>query len=279
MIKCVSYWAFPGGLEGKVDPVEAMEKAKALGFSGIELAVGLAGYLTIDSPRSYCEELKAASARIGTKIASVACGLGWSRNLADPDPARRKLAVQTHARALQVTQWLGVDAMLVVPGYVYIPWEPNTPPVPYETAYKLARQSMRQLARRAEKLRVHACPEMVWNGLMYSPLEFRRFLEEVGSRYVGMYFDCGNMMAFGYPEHWIAVLGRRIRRVHLKDYKRDPGGIAGFCDLLQGEVNYKAVMAGLRKARYTGPLTLETFNRTDDDLRKESKALDRILRM
>jgi len=115
--------------------------------------------------------------------------------------------------------------------------------------------------------------------MMYSPLEFKRYLAEVKSKYVNMYFDCGNMMAFGFPEHWIEILGPRIKRVHFKDFKRDPGGITGFCDLLQGDVNYPAVMAGLRKAKYKGPVTLETFNRTDDDLKKESAAMDRILAM
>jgi len=75
------------------------------------------------------------------------------------------------------------------------------------------------------------------------------------------------------------VLGTRIKRVHFKDFRREPGGLAGFCDLLQGDVNYRTVIAALRKIRYKGPVTLETFSRTDADLEKESAAMDRILAM
>lgn len=279
MIKSISIWAFPGGLDGTLAPADAMKKAKSLGFDGIELAVGDKGHLTPETSQSECRRLRDASKQVGVRIVSLACGLGWTKSLSDPDAAKRKEAIAIHAKGLQVAKWLGADAMLIVPGYVYIPWEPKTPPVPYATAYKLAVQSARQLAKTAAKLKVHACFEMVWNGMMYSPLEFERFLKEVKSPYAGMYFDCGNMMAFGYPEHWLEILGKRIRRVHFKDFKRDPGGIAGFCDLLQGDVHYPGVVAALRRLKYKGPVTLETFNRTDADLKKESAAMDRILAM
>ncbi len=279
MIKSISYWAFPGGLEGTVDPVTAMEKAKAFGFQAIELAVGTQGHLTPDSSEADCRRLREAARRIGIRIGSLACGLGWDFCLSDPDAKKRKAAVDIHAKSLRVARHLGTDAMLVVPGYVWIPWKPEVPPIPYETAYKLSQQSMKQLGRVAAKVRVQACCEIVWNGMLYSPLEFRRYLAEIRSKFVNMYIDVGNMVTFGYPEHWIAALGPRIKRVHFKDFRRDPGGIAGFCDLLQGDVNYAAVMAALRKIRYRGPVTLETFNRTDADIQKESQAMDRILAM
>ncbi len=279
MFKSISIWAFPGGVDGTIDPTEAMKKAKALGFEAIELAVGDKGAITPDTSEADCRRFRKAAREIGIRIGSVACGLGWSKSLSDPDAAKRKAAVEIHAKGLQVTAWLGTDAMLIVPGYVYIPWEMKTTPVPYDTAYRLSVQSMKQLARVAAKLKVHACPEMVWNGMMYSPLEFDRYLKEVKSKFVNMYFDCGNMMAFGYPEHWLAILGRRVKRVHFKDFKRDPGGIQGFCDLLNGDVNYPAVVAALKKLKYKGPVTLETFNRSDADLKKESAAMDRILAM
>lgn len=278
MIKSISIWAFPGGIEG-LEPAEAMEKAKKLGFDAIELAINERQHLSPASNETYCRRVKEAAKAIGVRIASVACGLGWSNSLSDPNARKRKAAVKLHAKCLEVTRWLGTDAMLVVPGYVHIPWEPKAPVVPYDLAYKLVKQSLRELGSTAEKLHVHACCEMVWNGMLYSPLEFQRLLTEVGSRYVNFYFDTANMMAFGYPEHWVSILGKRIKRVHFKDYQRDPGGLASFCDLLKGDVNYPAVMKALRAIKYTGPVTLETFNRNDADLRKESRTIDKILKM
>lgn len=69
---------------------------------------------------------------------------------------------------------------------------------------------------------------------------------------VGAYFDGGNAFAFGYPGHWIEVLGSAIRCVHFKDYRRNVGSADGFCDILSGDVNWPAVMAALKGDSYSG---------------------------
>ena len=66
-----------------------------------------------------------------------------------------------------------------------------------------------------------------------------------------------NTLAFGYPEHWIQILGPRIKRVHFKDYRRNVGSVDGFCDLLSGDVEWPAVMAALRQADYRGWIAAE----------------------
>ena len=71
------------------------------------------------------------------------------------------------------------------------------------------------------------------------------------------YFDVGNALLTGYPEHWIATLGPRIRRVHFKDFRRNVATIDGFCDLLSGDVNWPAVMHALREIRYEGWIAAE----------------------
>jgi len=35
---------------------------------------------------------------------------------------------------------------------------------------------------------------------------------------VRAYFDVGNVVLFGFPQHWIRILGGRISKVHLKDF-------------------------------------------------------------
>ena len=67
-------------------------------------------------------------------------------------------------------------------------------------------------------------------------------------------------MKFGFPEMWIEILGSRIGRVHVKDFKRSIGTLDGFTDLLSGDVNYPAVIAALEKFGYDGPLTAEMNN-------------------
>jgi hexulose-6-phosphate isomerase len=97
----------------------------------------------------------------------------------------------------------------------------------------------------------------VWNRFLLSPLEAADLIDRVNSPHVGFYFDTGNVLTYGYPEDWIATLGGRIARVHIKDYDLSRPGPAGFCDLGEGSVNWPAVIQGLRDVGYAGPLTYE----------------------
>jgi hexulose-6-phosphate isomerase len=111
----------------------------------------------------------------------------------------------------------------------------------------------------AERLGVSVLVENVWNRFLLTPLEMWRLLEEVGSAHVAALLDTGNAVLFGYPEHWIAVLGPLLREVHLKDFRQAVGTIDGFVDLFEGDVNWPAVMSALRAAGYDGYLTAEVF--------------------
>src|SRR5690606_16928419 len=102
---------------------------------------------------------------------------------------------------------------------------------------------------------VQVCVENVWNKFLLSPLEMRGFLDGLKSSSVGSYFDVGNVLATGYPEHWIQLLGSRIKRVHFKDYRRAVGTADGFCDLLSGDVNWPGVVSALCSIGYDGWVT------------------------
>ncbi|MCX7887759.1 MAG: sugar phosphate isomerase/epimerase, partial [Verrucomicrobiae bacterium] len=115
---------------------------------------------------------------------------------------------------------------------------------------------------------------------LYSPLEMRGLIDEVGSPGVGLLFDTGNIIPFGFPEQWIRILGPRIREVHLKDYRRAVGTIHGFVSLLEGDVNWPEVMSALREIGYDGFLIAEVFpyrHYGGAVLAQTSEAMDRIL--
>jgi hexulose-6-phosphate isomerase len=98
--------------------------------------------------------------------------------------------------------------------------------------------------------------EFVWNGFLFSPLEMKHFLDEVGSDYIGFYFDPGNMAVFQYPHQWVRIVGQHIKMVHLKDWKgRALNG--GWTALLEGEVDYAAMNWELRSIGYDGPMISE----------------------
>ena len=114
---------------------------------------------------------------------------------------------------------------------------------------------------------------MLWGGASADRADPRSLL-------VRVYFDVGNCFAFGYPDDWIRILGSRISRVHVKDFKRSVGTADGFCDLEEGEIDFPAVMSALREIAYDGWITAELFSgKTEPEpfLAKISASMDRIL--
>ena len=154
---------------------------------------------------------------------------------------------------------LEVDTLLIVPGSAG-PFEAGAPRVAdYEIAYNRAVDDFRELVVDAEKSGVTLAIEPAWNKFLTSPMEMRAFCDAVDSPNVGVYLDVANVLRTGYPEHWICVLGSRIRRVHFKDFRLGVGNLGGFVELLRGDVDFSAVMAALRDVGYDDYAVVEMF--------------------
>ncbi len=274
MLKSISAWAF----DPQRSPSEIFRMAKEHGFEGVEVSIGAdsapANQVWLDSREDDCQRVVEQAHEAGITISGLASGLGWGKPLTNLETqAAGKEAVK---KSLQVAKWLGTDAILVVPGGVGAEFIDGFKGVPYDQAYNNALNAFKELKGAADDLGVAIGVENVWNKFLLSPLEFRAFLDEIGSAQVGAYFDVGNVIYSGYPEQWIRILGSRIKRIHFKDFKRDVGNLSGFCDLLDGDVNFPAVMQALKDIGYNGPVTSEFFN-CEADLPKISQAMDAIL--
>jgi L-ribulose-5-phosphate 3-epimerase len=93
--------------------------------------------------------------------------------------------------------------------------------------------------------------------MLYSPLEFKNFIDEIGYDNVGAYFDIGNARRFGWPEQWIQTLERRIFKYHCKDYRISVDNIYGFTNLLDGNIDWPNVISTIRKTGFDGDLVVE----------------------
>ncbi len=279
MKKIISSWSIRGG-DGSRPITELMDEAKAAGFDGIELCVAEKGVLTPETDRKTCESYRDAAKSRGLVLETMASGMTWGCSATNVDPAIRAKAINLHAGALERASWIGCKAMLFVPGAVTIPWDATYPPVPYEQAVTWAREAVTQLAKVAERVDVDLCVENVWNGLMYSPVEFASFIDSIKSPKVGVYFDAGNGLGYHqYPPHWIAILGKRIKRIHIKDYKIAVAGLAGFCDLLAGDVPFPAIMAALKVVGYDSTIVAEMMPPDATLLARTKAAMDKIFAM
>lgn len=257
MKKSISYWAFPGGLEGTKNVEEAIAQAKEMGYDAIELACAEGGELGLETSESRCGEIRAAAEKSGVEISSLCSGLYWAYNFGSPNESDRAKCKDAVEKMLQIGAWLGVDALLYIPAAVDIFFDPSAPVVPYDTVLERATEGTKSVLAAAERHKVALAVENVWSKFLLSPTEMAQFIDQFGSEYVGCYFDVGNVLAYGYPEQWIRILGKRIKKVHFKDFKVAVGNLHGFCDLLEGDVNWPEVMKALGEVGYDGYCTAE----------------------
>lgn len=275
--KSINIWSFVGKTNR-----EAMKLAKDAGFEGIELALGTEGEITMTSTDEELLSLKAYAEELGIKIPSLSSGLCWTDSLSSDDPAERQRAFDMVVRQLYCAKMLGAETILVIPGSVSVSFVPEWPTVSYDVVYERALEAMKKLAPIAEEYGVEIGMENVWNKFLLSPIEMRALIDEIGSDYVGAYFDTGNVVINGYPEQWIRILGKRIKKVHFKDYRRDPGGINAFVDLLAGDVDWREVRKAFEEIGYEGWAAGEMIPQyaqgSDQLIYNTSASMERIMR-
>jgi hexulose-6-phosphate isomerase len=245
-----------GVLRREADPRISFERAKAAGFDGIELGVTGEGRVALPAPYDEPERAAALAREVGLELPSVGGGSFLDLFTREPEEALPEIRRRTE-RVCQATRALGAGAILQIPGYVQIMWDPKSPVIPYEVAWDRALAIYRDIAPIAERHGVLLCIENVWNRFLLSPLETRAFVDSIGSPAVKVYFDVGNVVVNGFPEQWVQVLGSRIGRIHLKDFRRSVGGLDGFVMLLEGDVDWAATMRAVRETGYDSYLTAE----------------------
>lgn len=253
MKKAISVWSFPGdwSLERK------LATAREAGFAGFEIDLTEAGPVGLSSSDQELLAVRRQVESFGLQLSGLATGLYWGANAASADANVRRRAEEIIRAQIRCAVTLGIDAVLVVPGGVGADFVPGAEIVPYEVAHARAREFVAKAAPIAANAGVSLCIENVWNKLLLSPLEMRAFIDDFRSDAVASYFDVGNALLTGYPEHWIEILGPRIRRVHFKDFRRNVATTDGFCDLLSGDVNWPAVIQALHRIRYDGWVAAE----------------------
>lgn len=226
---------------------DALQLCKEIGYQGLEILLTEKGELNMNSGPADYAALRRMSEEAGVELISI-CGSG---NLSDDDPAVVAGYKAQIRKMLEAAEALGIDTVLITGGR-------TNEKVPYDVAYDRQLRAIQELRPDAERHRVNIALENVWNKLLLSPLEFRDFLDKVGSQYVGCYFDTGNVVLYGYPEQWIRILGSRVKKIHFKDFKMDHQTERySWSQLMQGSVDWPAVMREIRAIGYDDYVTTE----------------------
>lgn len=253
MKKSVNLWILPRNVKFE----DGLKMIKDAGFEGVEVNTEEeGGILNLNSSEDEIKKVAEKIRKNGLGISSLLIGQFWKYPLSSQNKEIRKKGEELLEKGIKIAHFLGTDAILIVPGVV-APSSGEGEIVSYDIAYKNSQESIKKYTELAEKFKVYICVENVWNKFLLSPLEMKRYVEEIGSEYVKVYFDVGNILIIGFPEMWIRILGKLIKRIHLKDFKLSVGNRNGFCDLLEGDVNWPEVIKALKEIGYDSYLTAE----------------------
>jgi len=236
----------------KLSIEDKLRLLKDVGFEGVEVPVY--------SPKGNAPEPKAlarASEKVGVCVHGV-CGAG-------------RLGLQGSID--QATIYGATSVLYIVPA---------DPDSGFMENYRRSQEVIRAAIPHAEKKRVAILIENVWATFLIEPLSMARYIDELDSPQVQAYFDVGNVMRWGWPQHWIEVLGKRIGKIHVKEYNlkaaMNEGMRKGFnFPLGQGDIDWKRVCEELRKIEYRGWATAEVRGGDRKRLAEISAEMDRVL--
>lgn len=241
--------------------------AKEAGYEGVEAQGGMNQQEVLD-----------AYGQTGLKAASVCCHTHWKDTLTDNDEAVRERGLQGVLQTLRDAKAYGTDSILVVPGVV-------SEEVGYDVAWERSITQIKKAAPLAKELGVKISIENVWNNFILSPIEAVKFLDDIGDPIVGWHFDIGNVLRYGWPEQWIKVLGKRINRLHFKEFSRklmtEKGLRNGFdVDLMEGDNNWPAIMKALDDVGYEGwAISEQGIKLLPGGMKSLTERMDKILAM
>ena len=190
-----------------------------------------------------------ASEQTGIKVHGVVDSTHWKYYLNAPDDSARDQAVADLKSAIGDAKAWGASSVLLVPAMV-------NQDLPYDSAWQRSIDSIRRALPVAEESKIKIAIENVWNNFHLSPLEAARYVDEFKSPWVVWHLDLGNLEAFGWGEQWTRILGKRVWKLHIKEYSRkkrnDLGLWKGFeVDLLEGDNNWPQIMKALDDVGYT----------------------------
>lgn len=249
----------------KMPIADQFKMLRDIGFDGVEM----------DSPSELkIDDVLEAKQQSGLEIPGVINSVHWKSPLSDPDPKVRAECVKATETALRDCKAYGGTTVLLVPGVV-------NQQISYKDAYQRSQEEIKKLIPVAEETGVKIAFENVWNNFLLSPLEAARYVDEFDSDMIGWYFDVGNIVRYGWPEHWIEALGDRILKLDIKEYSRakqqNEGIWKGFdVELMQGDCNWPEVNKALEKIGYEGWASAEVKGGGRDRLASISKHMDAI---
>jgi hexulose-6-phosphate isomerase len=241
---------------------ERFQLAKDAGFPAMEAQT------TEDDAEA--QKIADAAEKVGLRIHSVMNMKHWGHPLSSPDPADVDASVAGMEASLRQAKMYGADAVLLVPAVVR---DDTTYEQAWERSQKVIRERILPIA---EKQEIVVAIEEVWNKFLLTPKDFCQYVDELNHPLIKAYFDVGNVVHYGVPQHWIRALGNRIVKVHLKDYSRQ----TSFVNLGEAGadgVNWPEVRKAFDDIGYKGYATVELIGGDREYLADVAQRVNNLL--
>lgn len=247
---------------------EKFQLLKDLGFDGVEL----------DSPNGFrTEDVIAAQKATGLPIHGVVDSRHWQKTLSHPDPKVREEGLEALLTAIRDAKAYGGTSVLLVPAVA-------NDEATYEQCWERSIPMIKQAIPLAEELGIDILLENVWNNFLTDPAETARYIDELGSEKVGAYYDTGNSVRYANPVIWIRTLGKRIKKLDIKEYDlalaQGDKWYDGFkAKLLEGTNGWYDIIRELKKIDFRGWGTAEIPGGGRERLQEIAERMDRIFAM
>jgi L-ribulose-5-phosphate 3-epimerase len=159
---------------------------------------------------------------------------------------------------------------------------PSDPKASFWEQYRKTQETIRREIPYAEKKQVYILIENVWATFLIDPVIMARYLDELDSPFVRSYFDIGNVVRWGWPQQWIEVLGKRIVKLHAKEYDLNIAmnqGMAKAFDrpLGKGSIDWPLVRQALKAIDYHGWVTAEVRGGDRKRMTEIARQIDEVL--
>lgn len=250
---------------------ERLESCKQAGFDGIDF--DKAGDYSI-------EEIRQAAHNTGVFIHNAINHTHWKMRFTSSNPEDITTAKKNLEHCIRVSHATGGSAVLIVVG--------RESDGDQQTIETRVREHLSKLLPLAGALGQHILIENVWNGMSYkhngpydqSADELKKFIDSFKSPWVGSYFDIGNHHRYGNMGDWIRTLGSRVIKLDLKGYnlakaKAEKNDRKGFCDITEGDLDWKDIRSALKEINFNGWSTAEVKG---GDTKRLSKVLSDMKR-
>lgn len=239
--------------------VEKFATLKKLGYDGVELDSpnGLDVHTAVDASKSS-----------GLPIEGIVNSTHWRIRHSDPDSTVREQAMVNMREAMHYAHAVGAGSVLLVPGKVTDPAREN-----HDQVWQRSLAALKELAPLADELDIQILIENVGNGFCETPEAFAQYIDAVDHPRVGIHFDIGNHIRISPPAHWIRVLGKRIKKLDVKDRTTDnERTLVG-----DGDADWPQVRKALQELGYRGWAAAEVPGGDEARLTDVLRRMNRVL--